>query len=271
LPSKEQSEQARQLARQQRELRDAVQRASQPARVERPLVQHQAQQQALQQESGKLAQQFDRMAAEAKNAVPVQAALQRAAAASRQAEQAMRQARDQAQQGQSAPEHQSQERAAQALDQAAREASQAASPPQQATAKAGSARTGEAVSQARQDIARAEGQLRQGQSSRAEASLRQASQSLAQAARQVSADHQPEAPARGQTEQMIGLGRLPGGLPDLTAYGLDKKTAQSIKSWGELPGELRTRIVQDMKARYGEDYARMIKYYFEEIADTKKK
>ena len=32
----------------------------------------------------------------------------------------------------------------------------------------------------------------------------------------------------------------------------------------------KTRI-EELKAKYGEDYARTIKLYFEEIADTKKK
>jgi hypothetical protein len=56
-------------------------------------------------------------------------------------------------------------------------------------------------------------------------------------------------------------------LPDLRAFGL-AKTPYAGKSWGELPGELRTKIVQDMKASYGEDYARTIKFYFEQIAAT---
>ena len=41
------------------------------------------------------------------------------------------------------------------------------------------------------------------------------------------------------------------------------------KAWGELPGELRTKIVQQMKVKYGDDYARMIKLYFEQAADTR--
>jgi hypothetical protein len=43
------------------------------------------------------------------------------------------------------------------------------------------------------------------------------------------------------------------------------------KRWGELPGELRTQIIQDMKSKYGDNYARMIKLYFEQVADTKDK
>ena len=71
----------------------------------------------------------------------------------------------------------------------------------------------------------------------------------------------------GQPGQPNALGASPGGLPDLTAFGLDPKKYAG-KAWGELPGELRTRIVQDMKAKYGADYARMIKLYFEQIAAT---
>jgi hypothetical protein len=41
------------------------------------------------------------------------------------------------------------------------------------------------------------------------------------------------------------------------------------KTWGELPGDLRTKIVQQMKVKYGDDYARMIKLYFEQAADTR--
>ena len=41
------------------------------------------------------------------------------------------------------------------------------------------------------------------------------------------------------------------------------------KPWGELPGELRTKILQDMKSQYGDDYARIIKLYFEQIAERK--
>jgi hypothetical protein len=43
------------------------------------------------------------------------------------------------------------------------------------------------------------------------------------------------------------------------------------KRWGDLPGDLRTRLVQQMKARYGDDYARSIKLYFEQLADTRRR
>jgi hypothetical protein len=69
---------------------------------------------------------------------------------------------------------------------------------------------------------------------------------------------------------VVAAGAAARDAPDLTALGLGPDKLGG-KSWGELPGKLRTRIIQDMKDRYGEDYARSIKLYFEQIADTNKR
>jgi hypothetical protein len=269
-------QQARQLSQRQEEINRRMQPLAGDARAS--AAQQQAEQRDLQQQAGELRQQLQRLAQQMRKAPQAQASLQRASGASQQAEQAMQQARSQAQQGQAVPERQSQERAAQALEQAAREAGQAASQAEQASARAGapkpgaeagSPKTGQAVTQAQQQMSQAQGQLGRGQNSQARTAMRQAAQSLAQAAEQMASSKQP-AGKPGQPGQPVGLGRLAGGLPDLGALGLDK-TPHAGKSWGELPGELRTKIIQDMKGRYGDDYARMIKLYFEQIADTKTK
>jgi hypothetical protein len=268
-PTPDALQQARQLGQRQEDINRRLQPLAGDARAS--AAQQQAEQRNLQQEAGELMQQFNRMAQQTRSAPPTQASLQRAAAASQQAQQAMQQARGQAQQGQPGQERQSQERAAQALDQAAREAQQASAKPgaPKAGAEPGNPKTGQAVAQAQQQMSRAQGQLAQGQPGQAQSAMKQAAQSLAQAAEQMAAkQQQPGKP--GQPGQPIGLGRLPGGLPDFSAFGLEK-TPYAGKAWGELPGELRTKIVQDMKGRYGEDYARMIKLYFEQIADTKTK
>jgi hypothetical protein len=272
LPRKEQSEQARQLAQKQRELREEVRRAEQAARSERPTAPQQALQRRLHQGTGELSRQFQRLAQETRNLGPTQAALQRATDNSRQAQQAMQQARDQAQRGEAAAEKQSQERAAQHLDRAARAVAEAARPrPSQGDevleCRSNEREAGQAAAQAGRQMADAQGQLNRGQTAQAHSTMRQAAQLLAQAAQQMTAA--PAGPPRSQA-MIAGRGRQAGGLPDLSAYGLDK-AAYAGKSWGELPGELRTKIVQDIKARYGDDYARMIKSYFEQIADTKKK
>jgi hypothetical protein len=264
-------EQARQLQRRQEDVNRRLQPLAGEARAQ--AAQQQEQQRHLQQETGELARQFQQLSQQARTAWPMQSALQRATGASRQAEQAMQQAQQQAQRGESTSQQQSEQRAAQSLDRAAQAAAEASRQSPQAAAKSGSQKSGspkagEAVSQAAQQMTAAQGQLSQGKPTQAQASMKQAAASLAQAAKQMVAQQQQRGQP-GQPGQPIGLGRMPGGLPDLSAYGLDKSTYAG-KSWGELPGELRTKIVQDMKARYGDDYARMIKYYFEKIAATKK-
>jgi hypothetical protein len=134
-------------------------------------------------------------------------------------------------------------------------------------------KAGQAVQQAQGQMGQAQDRLGQGQHSGAQASMEQAAQALQQA---VAALGQGDAQQNGQPGQpgqpntSGRTGTAAGGTPDLTAFGLPRGQYAG-KTWGELPGELRTKIVQDMKAKYGDDYARMIKLYFEQIADTRKK
>lgn len=62
----------------------------------------------------------------------------------------------------------------------------------------------------------------------------------------------------GTGEAPLSPGDLP---PDLKEY--------AGKAWGDLPGDVQTRIIQDLRAKYGEDYARIIKLYFTEVANRK--
>jgi hypothetical protein len=242
----------------------------------RAMLAHQrTQQRNLQQETLELSQQFQRLAQEARSFAPMQSALQRAAGNSQQAQQAMQQARDHGQRDEAPAEKQAQERAAQFLEQSAQAVSEAARS-QAARANEGQplrsdrSKAGEAAVKAGQQMAQAQGRLNRGQAAQAQSAMQQAAGELAQAAQHMAALPMIPQSQQGMPAKQAGLGRQAGGLPDLSAYGLDK-AAYAGKSWGELPGELRTKIVQDMKARYGEDYARMIKSYFEQIADTKKK
>jgi hypothetical protein len=271
------AEQARALAKAQRDLaREEAQtkRKSSPDRSEQPTAQQKQQQLQLQQDTAELSRQFQRLTQEARSSWPMQSALQRATGDSQQAQQTMQQARDQGQRGESLAEKQSQERAAQLLDQAAQAASEAArSQAERANEgkpKSGNSQAGKALAKAGQQMSEAQGQLNRGQAAQAQSAMQQAARALAQAAQQMAALPGNAPRQSGMPGQQPGLGRQASGLPDLSAYGLDQ-AAYAGKSWGELPGELRTKIVQDMKARYGDDYARMIKSYFEQIADTKKK
>ena len=239
------------------------------------LLAHQrTQQRYLQQETRELSQRFRHLAQGARSSPLLESALQRAAANSQQAQQAMQQARDQGQRDETPAEKQAQERAAQLLEQASQAASegagsQTASTKEGQSEKSDRAKAGEAAVKAGQQMAQAQGQLNRGEGAQAQAAMQQAARELKQAAQHLAALPSISQRQQGMPGQPGGLGHQAGGLPDLSAFGLDN-AAYAGKSWGELPSELRTKIVQDMKARYGEDYARMIKSYFESIADTKK-
>ncbi|MFM7151696.1 MAG: hypothetical protein ACKO23_17860, partial [Gemmataceae bacterium] len=119
------------------------------------------------------------------------------------------------------------------------------------------------------DIDQARQNLQKNQMAQAAESMQQAAQDLAQAAQQLAQNNAPGRNAQ-QPSQSSEMGAEGGGSLDPRVLP-GELAPYAGKRWGELPGELRTKIVQQMKARYGEDYARMIKLYFEQIADIRKK
>jgi hypothetical protein len=62
----------------------------------------------------------------------------------------------------------------------------------------------------------------------------------------------------------------PGQKPPSAATALplptDLKKYEGA-AWGDLPGDVKNRIVQDWAAKYGDDAARAIKLYFEQLAE----
>ena len=195
-----------------------------------------------------------------------------------QAAEAMKDARQQNQKGQPGMARESQERAADALKQAGQEAKQAAE--QMAQGKGmnpmnpsgnqpgANQPAGQATQEARDRMAQAQNRLGQGDSKQAGEAMRQASDALKQAGQQIGKQN-------GQPQPGNPGGMNPGGN-DGSAHGpLDTNPLGPLgekykgKSWGELPGEIKTQILQDMKARYGEDYAKYIKLYFEQLAERK--
>jgi len=278
-PSQEQADKARQLAQKQRDLREAV-RGAEQKQAQKPAGQNnpppdQARQQELQRQTGDLKEELQRLAQQPNRSAPAQQSLEQAADATKQAQQAMKQAGEESRSGRSVPAQQMQQQAAKDLDRAAQQAAKAAS--LQTAGRPGNpqpeqAQAGKAVQQAQGQMSQAQGQLRQGQAKDAQAAMERASQALQQAARQLAKQAQgPQVKQAGQPNQSSRtspMGAPPGGSPNDQALDLDLKK-YGVKSWGELSGELRTRIVQDLKARYGEDSAQMIKAYFEQIAGAK--
>ncbi len=274
LPSRGQADQARQLAKQQRELRAEVEKAVKAPPTPAETAGQRAQQRELRQKTGELTQNLARLGQETHQNPQAQQNARQAARSGQQAQDAMQRAGDQVGQGQREPARNSQQQAAQALDQAARQAQQAAdamasrsqgSRPGEGKAET-AAKTGRELRNAQRAMGKAQQQLGQGQNQSAQASMQQAAQALQQAARQMAQAQQPGKPSA--TSEVSKLGASGEGRPDPSLFGKEMKQYAG-KSWGELPGELRTKIIQDMKARYGEDYARIIKLYFEELADRK--
>jgi hypothetical protein len=166
----------------------------------------------------------------------------------------------------------SRQRAAEALDQAAEEAARKS----ESEMRAGSptappaGQSGQALLKARGRMQAAQKQLDQDKMDSAGKEMRGAADALKQAAQNLgqTGDQRSQSgnPPDGASPNAGGAGgkRLP--LSEDVAKELGRHAG---KRWGELPGELRTRILQDVKAQYGDDYARIIRLYFESLADRK--
>jgi hypothetical protein len=129
------------------------------------------------------------------------------------------------------------------------------------------------VQHAQSQISQAQNKLGQGKTQSAKASMKSAADSLKAAAQQLAKSSQKSGQKAGKPTQPNTPGKkgaAEGDTPDPRLFGKDMKKYAG-KTWGELPGELRTKIIQDMKAKYGDDYARIIKLYFEQIADARDK
>jgi hypothetical protein len=257
---------SRDLALQQEEINKAA--TDQKSDPDSRHARQQARQEDLRRQAGELEKELSRMSQDMTSRPQAGEAADQAAKAAREAQQQMdKSSKNPSQAGRS------QEQAARALERSAQQADRAASE-QSAAAdgagqeKAGAAQAGQSVSQARSQMEKAQGQLGEGKAQQAQQSMEKAARSLRQAAAQMARTGQPD--SNNNPDSANSLGPTPtAGKTDLSVLG-PGVAKYAGKSWGELPGELRTKIVQDMKVKYGEDYARMIKLYFEQLADTKR-
>jgi hypothetical protein len=273
LPFKKQSEEARRLAREQQALEDAVRQ--QLAAMPKQALPEQAlteppQEQKLRQalaDFAKEVQEFARRPGQADKGAAGDAARAAAQAQRDYERSAAEKARGMPLQAQSSEASAARQldMAGQKLEDAAR--ARAASPGDEEMIKK-DAELRQAAAEARMQLGKAQQQLRAAPRNAAPA-MQQAAKALEGAARQAQ---------KSMARAMAGAG-APGPAAPPAANGSDAQPsaapitesdlkALAGKSWGELPGELRTRIVQDMRARYGDDYGRIIQRYFQQIADT---
>ena len=102
----------------------------------------------------------------------------------------------------------------------------------------------------------------------ASAAMQRAAQAMRTAARSQPGQGEPgENPSVGQGGPTNDPRSNPAGVaaPDLTGLPAMART-RSAHNWGELPGHLRTEIMQLSQGKYRDDYARQIQLYFQEIA-----
>ncbi len=271
-PNKDQPGQAADLSRRQEAINRDAEQIAQDADAAR--TRRQARQEELQRQAGDLEQSLKDIASRKQDGPPDGGrGAQEAAKAAREAQAQMARAGALQRQGNARGARSAQEGAAQSLEQAAKQAAgrssdQPGDRPNAAQPGQGSQQAGQSVREAKGQMQQAQDQLQGGKPAGAQQAMDAAAKALRQAAGELARSGQGEQSAQpSQPGSPSSAGASPGGRPDPSVFGpgIPKYAG---KSWGELPGELRTKIVQDMRAKYGEDYARMIKLYFEQLADT---
>jgi len=103
----------------------------------------------------------------------------------------------------------------------------------------------------------------------AQAAMQAAAEKLAQAANQASKQASRTLPKASRTPS-AKAGPMPPSGNAVVPRDLKLESFQG-KSWGELPGELKTRMIQDYRTRYGDEYAEVIQQYFERLSQTQPK
>jgi hypothetical protein len=124
---------------------------------------------------------------------------------------------------------------------------------------------GAAIRQAEAAMRKAAGELGSGQDrSAAERAMRQAADALKGAAKSLTGPAgSPNAGSQSNGNPGTAAAAVTPG--DLTPV----LTGELGAVWGDLPGEVRAKVMQDLQARYGEDFAKAIKLYFEQLAERK--
>ncbi|MCI0741375.1 MAG: hypothetical protein L0Y72_20275 [Gemmataceae bacterium] len=131
------------------------------------------------------------------------------------------------------------------------------------------AETGEALQQSEKQVAEANRRLqKEGGQPATQSAMKQAAKSLQKSAQAAAA--QMSQKAQATSKALRPKGSVGAGGSGQTITGILPKELEPYagKSWGQLPGELQTKLMQDLRARYGEDYAPIIQRYFQRIAET---
>jgi len=260
LPNEADAKRASELAKQQRELREQLSRtvaggSKAEANVERSNVEKNHRE--LAQEGKQLA---ERMGKPSNKSVE----LQKASDAAKQAVEKIEQAAQNQAKGKPAEAAANRRQALDSLKQAV----DAVAVPGEGEPSGGAS---EGIAKAARDTRDAENAmndaLKQLQSGKpATDQMANAAKKLKQASEQL-APGKPSGPAEAANgPQQDGPDPMGPASSDVRPNALADNLG---KRWGDLPGEVKAQITQELKAKYGEDYARIIKLYFEQLAERK--
>ncbi|QEL20105.1 DUF4175 family protein [Limnoglobus roseus] len=259
---------AKELAEKQKELnKEAAEKGHDPGAA---AAQQQAQQGELAKKAGELAEKLEDAAKE-QGQQPGKAngdKLKKAADAARDAQNQMERAQREEQAGRKQNADDARKQADKALDDAQKQAQEAAgdNPPKPGEGKAkpgkNAQKAGKNVKEAEGQMDQAVKQLGQKQNDKAQKAMEKAAEKLNDAAKQLG---EGEPGQNGDPRNAADKPKV-----DPTKTDLPKDLQQYLgKPWGDLPGDVKSKIIQDLQAKYGEDYARVIKLYFEQIAEKK--
>jgi hypothetical protein len=260
LPTDRDAASARELSRRQRELRDAVAEAAvELARGVRPSENDARGRDAARQlkRQGELVAEAARLGETLRDAADgsSDSPLGRASTATGQAREQMARAEREATAGRAQQAAENRRQAGATLARAAAElAAAVGSRPKPTQFDRDALAAGSAVRRAGDQMRRADSQLRKPNTSATD-SMRQAVDALVRAAAALGGQPAPT-----------------GAQPGCVAPRPDMPTdviGHLNRPWGELPGDVQSKILQELAAKYGEDYARTIKLYFESLAERK--
>lgn len=236
-------------------------------------AQQSARQQELEGKARELGKKLDELGKQAGdlNGKPAEQA-KGAARSAGQAGDQMQQSREAGRRGQPDQASEARGQAADSMARAAQQAGEAAK--QLGGGEKGSSQAGRSLDQAKGQMKDAGQKLGEGKPGEAGGAMDKAADALQQAADQLGQGSQGgpgdgQQPGKGKDGKNPG-GNLggPGGTLDLR--NLSPEVAQYTgKTWGELPGQIKQKVMQELQAKYGADYARNIKLYFEQLAERK--
>ena len=183
-----------------------------------------------------------------------------------QSAEAMKQAREQAMRNERDAARKTQDKSADELKQAADKLRDAANAmPKDPMSDKANMPAGQSLDDAHEQMTQASRELDRNQPKQASDAMQQAARALSQAARQIGQPPKNGTPGANGQSANDGSARNPTDPrlpPDIEAKFAGKR-------WGDLPGDIRQQIINDMKARYGEEYAQYIKLYFEQLAERR--